>query len=97
MHEREADSQLYAKRYLDQVASRLNHEGTQLHSEVLYGRVAEEITVYAEKNDIDLILIATHGRSGISRWVRGSVADKILRSVSAPVLMVRAPGTKGGI
>ena len=46
-------------------------------------------------NDIDLILIATHGRSGVSRWVRGSIADRILRASSVPVLMVRAPGTMG--
>lgn len=37
--------------------------------------------------------IATYGRSGISRWVRGSIADRILRAARVPVLMVRAPGT----
>ena len=97
LEEQEADSKAYAKEYLDQVANRLKHEGTELHAEVIYGRVPDEIAGYVEKNDIDLILIATHWRSGISRWVRGSVADKILRSANAPVLMVRAPGTKGGI
>jgi nucleotide-binding universal stress UspA family protein len=43
-------------------------------------------------NDFDLIIIATHGRSGVSRWVWGSVAERILRSACVPVLMVRAPG-----
>jgi len=42
-----------------------------------------------------MILIATHGRSGVSRWVRGSIADRILRASRVPVLMVRAPGTMG--
>ena len=86
-----------AKGYLDQIKNRLKYEGTELHSEVLVGRVADSLADYTEKNDIDLILIATHGRSGVTRWVRGSVADKILRSSNVPVLMVRAPGTKGGI
>ena len=86
-----------AKDYLDQIKNRLKYEGTELHSEVLVGRVADSLADYTEKNDIDLILIATHGRSGVTRWVRGSVADKILRYSNVPVLMVRAPGTKGGI
>jgi nucleotide-binding universal stress UspA family protein len=64
---------------------------------ILEGRVTECLVDYTGKNDIDIILIATHGRGGVTRWVRGSVADKILRSANVPVLMVRAPGTKGGI
>ena len=93
----ESDRKSAAKDYLDQIKNRLKYEGTELHSEVLVGRVADSLADYTEKNDIDLILMATHGRSGVTRWVRGSIADKILRSSNAPVLMVRAPGTKGGI
>ena len=95
--QREADRQSSAKDYLNKVATRIKHEGTTVRAEVLVGRVTESLAEYAEKNDIELILIATHGRSGVTRWVRGSVADKILRSANVPVLMVRAPGTKGGI
>ena len=95
--ERESTRKSAVKDYLNQIMDRLKHEGTELHSEVLVGRVADSLADYTEKNDIDLILIATHGRSGVTRWVRGSIADKILRSSNAPVLMVRAPGTKGGI
>jgi nucleotide-binding universal stress UspA family protein len=86
-----------AKGYLEKIKNRLKCEGTKLYSEVLVGRVTDSLADYTEKNDIDLILIATHGRSGVTRWVRGSVADKILRSANVPVLMVRAPGTIGGI
>jgi nucleotide-binding universal stress UspA family protein len=86
-----------AKDYPNQIVNRLKHEGTALHSKVLVGRVTESHIDYAEKNDIDLILIATHGRSGVTRWVRGSVADKFLHFANVPVLMARAPGTKGGI
>ena len=77
--------------------NRLKHEGVALHPEVIVGRVTESLADYAVKNDVELIIIATHGYSGITRWVRGSVADKILRSANMPVLMIRAPGTKGGI
>ena len=95
--ERESTRKSAVKDYLNQIMDRLKHEGTELHSEVLVGRVADSLADYTEKNDIDLILIATHGRSGVTRWVRGSIADKILRYSNVPVLMVRAPGTKGGI
>ena len=86
-----------AKDYLNEVVNRLTQEGTALHAEILIGRVSESLSDYAQKNDIDLILIATHGHSGVTRWVRGSVADKILRSARIPVFMVRAPGTKEGV
>ena len=86
--ETESARKFAAKDYLDQIKNRLKYEGTELHSEVLVGRVADSLADYTEKNDIDLILIATHGRSGVTRWVRGSVADKILRSSNVPVLMV---------
>ena len=59
--------------------------------------LTEKLIDYAERNDVDLILIATHGRSGVRRWVRGSIADKVLRAANIPVLMVRAPGSEGGI
>lgn len=95
--EEEENMKSAAKNYLDQVINGLEQGESKLHSEVMYGRVPDSLTDYVLSNDIDLILIATHGRSGIGRWVRGSVADKILRSANVPVMMVRAPGTKGGI
>jgi nucleotide-binding universal stress UspA family protein len=96
--ERESGRKTAAKDYLDQIVKRLKHESTTtLHAEVLVGRVAESLIDYAEQNGVDLILMATHGRSGVTRWVRGSIADRMLRSSNIPVLMVRAPGTKGGI
>ncbi len=86
-----------AQRYLDRIAKQLRKEGISVRTEVLLGRPAEEIVGYAANNEIDLIIIATHGRSGISRWVMGSVADRVIRSVCVPVLMVRAPGCVPGI
>jgi nucleotide-binding universal stress UspA family protein len=86
-----------AKEYLDQLVSRVKLDGVEVQKQLITGRAAESIAEYATKNDIDLIIIATHGRSGISRWVWGSVADRILRSACVPVLMVRAPGCVPGI
>ena len=86
-----------ARKYLEQLVSGLKYDGINLQTEVLVGRAAERIAGYAEENNFDLILIATHGRSGVSRWVWGSVADRVLRSACVPVLMARAPGYVSGI
>jgi nucleotide-binding universal stress UspA family protein len=86
-----------AREYLDEVAGRLKLDGVKIQKQLITGRAAESIAEYATKNDVDLIAIATHGRSGVSRWAWGSVADRILRSACVPVLMVRAPGCVSGI
>lgn len=62
----------------------------QVRGELITGYPAEEILHYADKNDIDLILMATHGRSGIKRWVMGSVAEKVLQASRVPIWLVRA-------
>ncbi len=58
--------------------------------ELAMGNPAEEILRYADRNDIDLILMATHGRSGVNRWAMGSVAYKVLRASKVPVWLIRA-------
>jgi len=95
--EREAAVEKIARDYLDRIVRRLEHKSAELQAEVLIGNVADSLADFAEINEFDLILIATHGRSGVKRWVRGSIADKVLRSSHIPVLMVRAPGSEGGI
>ena len=62
----------------------------EIRGELADGYHAEEILKYAENNEIDLILMASHGRSGIRRWRMGSVADKVLRAAKVPVLFIRA-------
>ena len=86
-----------AEDYLSRMMENVKFNGVKVRSEILTGRAAEVFADYATQNEIDLILIATHGRSGVSRWVWGSVADRILRSACVPVLMVRAPGCVPGI
>lgn len=51
---------------------------------------AEEIVDYAEKENISLIVMATHGRTGVKRWALGSTADKVVRASKSPVLLIRA-------
>lgn len=86
-----------AREYLDELVSRVNLGGVEVQKQFITGKAAESIAEYATKNDVDLIAIATHGRSGVSRWAWGSVADRVLRSACIPVLMVRAPGCVPGI
>ena len=52
----------------------------------------DAITDYARAEHIDLIVMSTHGRGGISRWVYGSVAEKVLQAAPCPVLLIRASG-----
>lgn len=65
---------------------------TKVEPIVLSGNVAEEIIDYAEENNISLITMATHGRSGMKRWMLGSIADKVARETTKPVLLIRAKG-----
>ncbi len=83
-----------AEKYLTQAAGKLLGQGISARVEVIEGRVAEAILDYAEKNKIDLIIMSTHGRSGISRFTFGSVADKVVRHSPIPVLVISPPGCK---
>jgi nucleotide-binding universal stress UspA family protein len=80
-----------AKEYLQKIAAQLMIPPTMhLETKVLYGDVAGTLADFAEMSEVDLIVIATHGRSGVGRWLLGSVAERILHASSVPVLMVRA-------
>jgi nucleotide-binding universal stress UspA family protein len=93
----ETHNKVEAEKYLKEIVAQLAKVGVNAKADVIYGKAAEVLGDFATKNDVDLVIIATHGRSGISRWVWGSVADRLLRSVCVPVLMVRAPGCVPGI
>ena len=81
-----------AEKYLNSVASRVQLGNAAIQTAVLKGKASEALADYASKNGVDLIVMSTHGRSGVSRWLLGSVADRLMRSAEVPVLMVRAPG-----
>ena len=86
-----------AQRYLNRIAKGLEKKGIKVRTEVLLGNPAEEITIYAKHPGCDVIVMASHGRSGPSRWAYGSVADKVFRASYVPILMIRAPGCVPGI
>jgi nucleotide-binding universal stress UspA family protein len=96
MNSIDKDNKAAAESYLNEMIKRARHDGVSVKLEVITGAPGESIAEYATKNSIDLIAIATHGRSGISRWNWGSVADRVLRSACVPILMVRAPGCVPG-
>jgi nucleotide-binding universal stress UspA family protein len=76
--------------YLSEVCSRLKKQGLRVTTATTMGSVAESIIEYAEANHVDLVAMCTHGRTGLARWTLGSVADRVLRAGSTPILLVRA-------
>ncbi|PDW03815.1 universal stress protein [Candidatus Viridilinea mediisalina] len=78
-----------AREYLDQIASTFRAEGYSVQIEISAMPAAEAVLDYAESQRADLIAIATHGRSGISRWVFGSVTQKVVQNSPVPVLVIR--------
>ena len=84
----QAKAQAKIKEDTSQVANKLEKEGLKARGIVRSGRAADEILGYAESNQVDLIVMRTHGRSGISRWVLGSVADKVLHHSAIPMLIL---------
>lgn len=79
-------------RYLEHLAGLLRVEDLEVEIGVLtHWQAAHAIIDYARDHDVDLIAMATHGRGAWSRWVVGSVADKVLRGCDIPVLVLRPP------
>ena len=80
--------------YLDKIAGDLARQGIESDIAIAAGRPAEAIIEYAASHAVDLIVMATHGRSGITRWAFGSVADKVLRQSPVPVLLGPVAGAR---
>jgi nucleotide-binding universal stress UspA family protein len=79
-----------AAKELEQVAAELRQRGVQVSTVVVNGHAAEAIVDEAKQRAVDLIVMATHGYSGLKRWALGSVADKVLHASTTPLLLVRA-------
>ncbi len=67
-----------------------NAQGVNLETFILSGRPARAITEFAEQKKVDLIVVGTQGKSGIERFLLGSVADEIIRTAGCPVLTIRS-------
>jgi nucleotide-binding universal stress UspA family protein len=76
--------------YLGNLAERITAWGALTTWELRHGNPAEEILECAAEIGADLIVMSTRGRSGVNRWVFGSVADRVLRSAPIPILLIRA-------
>ena len=77
-----------AKTYLQKTSESLQGEGFQVKYIVKYGEPASVIVDTADQLHVEAIVISTHGRSGISRWIFGSVTSKVLSMAECPVLVV---------
>ncbi len=78
-----------ARDYLNGIVTVLRAEGFNISAEISRLPAAEAILDYAHHHHVDLIAIATHGRSGVSRWVFGSVTQKVIQAAPVPVLVAR--------
>lgn len=78
-----------ATAFIDQQVATLRREGLDVTGAVVHGPVASAIVASAEPDD--LIVMASHGRTGIQRWFLGSVAEEVLRQATVPVLLIRKP------
>jgi nucleotide-binding universal stress UspA family protein len=92
-----ADLETEARNYLDEKARQLLAQGlTQVSTIAEAGFAEEKIIDLARQRADCLIAMCTHGRSGMNRWVMGSVTDRVVRHSGDPVLIVRAPISTGG-
>ena len=90
VEELDAASEQARERLGSQVAA-LSEEGVKATSLVVTGQPADSILSAAERVGADLIAMTTHGRTGVGRWLLGSVAERVLRASTLPVLLVRVP------
>jgi nucleotide-binding universal stress UspA family protein len=74
-------------KYITEMVKKLEGEGLQVSGEVLQGAVAMAIVDSASPEDV--IVMSSHGRTGVSRWFLGSVAEEVVRKATCPVLLVR--------
>ena len=74
--------------YLAGLEEKLKKDSIPVKTVLIRGRAAEVILDYTNKNKVDLIVMSTHGRSGVTRWVLGSIADRVLTHTSVPILLV---------
>ncbi|GIV84495.1 MAG: hypothetical protein KatS3mg052_1502 [Candidatus Roseilinea sp.] len=90
-----ASDRAHCEEYLQKVAAGIRQAAPTLTvtTAVLEGLVADAILDRAEEVGADLIVMSTHGRSGMERWLLGSVAEKVVRGAKTPVMLIRPQQT----
>jgi nucleotide-binding universal stress UspA family protein len=78
-----------ALNYLNKISQRLERKGLQTRVNVLVGNPAEEIVRFVEDQNADLVVMASRGKSGFSRWDMGHIAEKVIRATKVPVMLVK--------
>ena len=96
MQETETKSKKAALEYLSGIGERLSLTASEVKTFVAVGRPADEILKFIDANDVDLVVMSTHGRSGVSRWFLGSVAEQVVRRSNATVLLVPSHAARAG-
>jgi nucleotide-binding universal stress UspA family protein len=86
-----------AQASVHQLVSAFRHAGIECDEHVALGQVAQAMSATADEVGTDLVVMATHGRTGVARAVRGSVADQVVRTVHAPVLLMRGRLDRGRV
>jgi nucleotide-binding universal stress UspA family protein len=79
---------------VDTVVDRAEQHGVEAVTEVVTGTVHKAIIEYADEHDVDLIVMGTHGRRGLDRYLLGSVTEKVVRTSAVPVLTIQ--GSENG-
>jgi len=87
----EADQE-EAAAHLEECKAQLEACGLTVQTLILHGRPDEQILQTLEAGDYELVCMATHGRSGLDRWIRGSVAERVLRGAPTPVFLANPQG-----
>jgi len=85
------NTEIEARQYLEQVGERLRKSGATPVIEVNFNQPEQEIGVLTKYHQVDLIAMATHGRTGIDRFLKGSVTEDVLHQLHHPMLIVRMP------
>jgi nucleotide-binding universal stress UspA family protein len=80
-----------AEDYLKKFIAKLDDSKMSITTRVLSGNVADVLADYINRSDADLLILATHGRSGPSRWIWGSIAERLLHSCCIPTFIVHPP------
>lgn len=84
-----------AEKYLSGLAGELKQEGIAAKTvSIMSSETDGEILRYVTENKVDLIIMSTHGKSGVTRWAFGSVADRVIRHSTVPVLIASPKGCR---
>ncbi|MFN8607469.1 MAG: universal stress protein [Vulcanimicrobiota bacterium] len=87
----QARSEGHLLTYLEEKALPLRERGLKVEVVVRQGDPASQIVDLAESEHVDLVVMSSHGRTGLTRWIYGSVAERVLHNVRCSLMVVRIP------